>query len=197
MPPDPALVESIADYMLMLTDLTHSDKRAYSSTAEYVLHNGHLMLWDPYTPEEEEFLKEIFTIYNTAPKMRECYMNAQRLYLIAFFLSTKNNMVVTYEEGIAESGLIPVEHAVMGLNGKPVDVTWRPEVNLGNQKGVKPLLDRAKWCLGHNAYWMVTFDAKIISEIQSKTKVYGVINGTFIESENKKRDNSSGNAGAT
>jgi len=109
----------------MMRDLANSNYKAlkvknefyYDSPADFLLKEG--QMYESSEPFTEKELKvfEAAVKHITKPKKRQCYYNAQNL-----FLSDRSN-TIKYCEGMCLH-MIPTWHGFNILNGKVIDVTW-------------------------------------------------------------------------
>jgi hypothetical protein len=87
-------------------------------------------------------------------KLKQCYMNAQNLVAIQRVPGLR------YVEGIAHSGIIPVQHAFcVDENNRVVDVTWRTRGKWGKSPEEK-------------AYFGIIFPTEKIVENMVKKELY-------------------------
>jgi len=96
----------------------------YLSAEDYVADKGRAFDSAPLTDEEREVVLAALEPlvdrgYFFAPK--QCFHNSQLLKL------SDRSGLLTYVEGFAFSGLLPVHHAWLTINGKVVDTTRRIE----------------------------------------------------------------------
>ena len=102
---------------------------------------------EPFTDAERDYLARLFKAAPLRPRWKNCYENALKLAWAALKMPVEG-MLVEYGEGLGWSRFGDIPHAVMVLNGKAVDVTWRP---IGRRSG---LLERAVWCQEQHRYFM-------------------------------------------
>ena len=98
-----------------------------------------------FTSEEEDYLLCLFR--GMRPRYRDCYRTAFRLCMKASGAAPAT-WTIEYGEGLAGEYMVP--HAVMLLNGKSVDLVWRPEAPV-RRRGSR-LLGRAVHNAGENDY---------------------------------------------
>lgn len=89
----------------------------YVSTHDYFLKHGHRFEGAVLNNEEMDFAQA----WRGECPTKQCYANAQRL-----MLESCSKYRIGYVEGVATSGLIPVDHAWNTVNGKIIDLTWGP-----------------------------------------------------------------------
>lgn len=88
----------------------------FSCVEDYVVSNGQLFNSVALTPEE---LHIIYTACdNNKFPIKECFANSQKI------VSNDMSGKLVYVEGYA-SGIIPVHHGWVGINGKVIDLTMR------------------------------------------------------------------------
>jgi hypothetical protein len=128
----------------------------------------------PYTSAECGLLLELFAAVNTSFRVRDCYMNAFVLTDEASELACERaGILVEYAEGIGRYPGNTASHAVMALNGKPVDVTWREETNGGDWVcSPAKLLSRAQHCLSHFSYEMTRLAPDATRRMMSARRRY-------------------------
>ena len=136
--------------------------KIYSSLYDLFLKEGRLFNPEPYTPEEEAELLEVFDLMHRTPEIKQCFYNSQAVAL---------DGGLGYAEGqfINIDIAIPLEHAWNYLpSGKVVDVTVRPR---GEKNTCKPkkLLERAKRNQ-NNAYFGIPFPAPLIQKTWLETQ---------------------------
>lgn len=127
----------------------------YSSVYDFVLDQGREC---PATARDEELAARITNWLPWQPQLKECYYNAQ-------FFSLYWGERATYMEGIATSGLLPVNHAWNVVDGKVVDLTWRANYQLAfdiEQSAVGNLPDN--W-----AYYGVPLEPVLIHDMWVST----------------------------
>lgn len=91
----------------------------YNSLYDYVVVCGVEFQSAPLTKEEMQVVTK--AMGRRTWRQRECFMNAQELAL--------SDDRLVYHEGYAIGNVgLPILHAWVAINGKVVDVTWRPEV---------------------------------------------------------------------
>jgi len=87
----------------------------------------------PYAHHPEE-IKHAIREMHMRPKMKECYMNCQKLYV---FDNTIPDEDIEYHEGWVET-IIPLQHAWLKWKGQIVDLTLN-----SNEKDIKYLKSNA------------------------------------------------------
>lgn len=167
-PVDAALQDLLAGMALFIHSRITARGLKYSSIHEAVLKEGIVFPHDPYLPEEEDLLLDVFqNSQRWAPK--ECFYNAQ-------VVATQDERL-GYAEGYVLAHVLPVEieHGWNFLpgSGKPVDVTLR---ELGEKPTCDPaeLVARAKRNLAH-AYRGVPVPADEVRKHWLRTKQAGAL----------------------
>lgn len=172
-------METITDYLDWYVPMGARLKEAgykYGTREEFVLAHGAYANSDALTPAEESFLSLLFTTRKKLFRMKYCFENATDLVHWATRLTRHApDMDVKYGEGFALGEFFPIHHAVMLLNGKPIDVTWRKDHTAPNTKKAAPLLERVKHNMATNTYFMVSFDELSLNRELLRTKTYGII----------------------
>ena len=107
----------------------------YSSQHNFLMGEGREFKGGEFTPEEIKTIRSVIENMSSALRVKECYRNA---YLLAE-MGEKEGFV--YAEGMA-AGPIPVDHAWVVFNGKPVDATWRAVKDTRRDTNQKAILDR-------------------------------------------------------
>jgi hypothetical protein len=123
----------------------------YGSVEELLLDRGRTFSNEPYTPAEEDVILRLAAGVGPCHE-RECYLTALRGAMLA---EGAEDMDIRYAEGLAMAkGLpIPINHAFLVLNGKPIDLTWRRDYLMGHGvRSAKHLLERARENLEDNTY---------------------------------------------
>ena len=118
-------------------------KRAYIDLCDYVLDRGTPQPASaPLTEEQYEYLMRCVASRPMVPK--QCFHNSQML------LTNDRECRLQYKEGFAYTGVIPVHHAWVELDGKLVDVTrsTRKEAVQEFLDGVEPQYDLRDRVLG-------------------------------------------------
>lgn len=164
-------MEYLQDYLEKLADMQREARKAnkmqtpkgwkYLSMEELVLKEGKLLSNEPFTEEEEKVLLRLFKLAPGPYKTKECYYNALRLMWEDEVVKTK----LVYTEGYASGHIMPVMHAWVTMNGKPIDVTWGPDMigdGHNRVRSAKRLLERARHNLQENRYWGIGFPRKVI-----------------------------------
>lgn len=109
----------IKDYLEKMAEFIKNAKMMkefyYNSIEEFVLKNGQEFKSQPLTEEEKKIVQELIKKEFIDCKVRQCYMNSQKLALA----SNK----IQYVEGFAY-GVIPINHSWNLINGKVIDLTW-------------------------------------------------------------------------
>ena len=126
---------------------------------------GHAFSHEPFTSHE------ISTIYACLPPMRfrtkECYMNAVNI------ASYSRKKPFTYCEGYAVGTLIPVQHAWVSLNGKPIDVTWPIDFKkLRPPKGIGKIAERVFFNQQNGSYFGIEVPLKVLTKHILEREVY-------------------------
>lgn len=177
-------MESTVSYMKQMAKFRPTMKRPegwkYGSLEEFLLEEGTRYTDEEYTQEEEQQLLRLFRGLGTC-KARECYGNAMRLAAQAWSSGVEGS----YAEGIAHSGMFPVNHAFFVLNGKPVDLTWgrtregedpmAGAARRGRVTSSQKLLERAKENLRMNAYVGVEIPIQLVYELTVEREYYGSV----------------------
>jgi len=102
-------------------------RSAYIPQEEYVLDHGLSMIsGEPLSSEQYEYLKLIGASIDHAPK--QCFHNAQLLTLHSSWNEVQPDRI-QYHEGYVWTGLIPILHAWVTLDGKIVDTTLSTDPN--------------------------------------------------------------------
>ena len=120
-----------------------------------------------FTDAERDSLVRLFRAAPLRPRLGYCFKNALGIALAATRLLPEDGMAVEYGEGIgwSDSGAHP--RAVMVLNGKAVDLTWRP-------LGRSGLLERAVWCQEHRRYFMRRVLVREAAEAVVNRRIWGI-----------------------
>jgi hypothetical protein len=138
-----------------------------------------LLSKEALTDDECEFLLEVFRLAGRGFRARHCYENAAELSYFADLLAARfPGMHVQYGEGKAtKPGMPPASHAVLVLNGKAVDLTWRQYVAAGDRvRQPAKLLERAKYCLSTCQYDMTRFEVAGVRRRTADRGWYGPLN---------------------
>jgi hypothetical protein len=146
----------------------------WRGTLDFIETQGQLTDPTPLNVVEENFMKRVLDTCIQYQRVKECYRNALNFAAYGDMIS-RGSMKVTYGEGMACPDLgIPVEHAVMLLNGKAIDPTW--SVTLRESKvSSDTLLERIKYNLSNHAYYMVSFPTLNAVHWAERTGAYGII----------------------
>ena len=118
-------------------------KRSYIDICDYVLDRGTPQPASaPLTEEQYEYLMRCVAFRPMVPK--QCFHNSQML------LTNDREGRLQYKEGFAYTGVMPVHHAWVELDGKLVDVTrsTRKEAVQEFLDGVEPQYDLRDRVLG-------------------------------------------------
>jgi hypothetical protein len=107
---------------------------AYGCMEDYVLREGQDFASEPLTDSEMSWLFAL--IGDSRFQIKQCYYNSQKVLIHASrFARNPDGHDLRYAEGYA-SGLIPVLHGWLSLNGKVVDLTMRLRSKLRRQSRV-------------------------------------------------------------
>ena len=120
---------------------------------------------EPFTDAERDYLTRLFDAARKRPGQQNCHKNALEFAVAALDLP-EDATTVEYGEGLGWGEFGATPHDVMVLNGKAVDLTWRPP-------GRSRLLERAVWCLENNRYAMRRVPVREASGEVAKTGVWG------------------------
>lgn len=129
---------------------------AYWCMEDYVLQKGQEFASQPLTDDELDWLFRVIGHQRFA--IKQCYYNSQMLLMSARFHEEPHEL--RYVEGYA-TGVIPVMHGWLTLNGKVVDLTMRLRKDFKRQSAIhqRRLQNRV---LGEfpedRCYYGVTFD---------------------------------------
>lgn len=150
----------LRDYMTSVGEMSESCHRSnakllkgtpkkspkYFSKEMLFIKEGHFFKSEPLTKAEVEV---VYELRRHAPikagfQTKECYRNA---YCLASGFES-----LTYCEGFAYNRLMPILHAWVSLNGKPIDVTWR--IDAEDKPTVRPgrILERVSHNLRTGVY---------------------------------------------
>ena len=154
-------LEKLASMMREARGKTQNGGWKYLSTEELVLKEGKLLSNEPFTAEEEETLLRLFKAAPGPYKTKQCYYNAMLLMFEDEMIEEK----LVYTEGYASGQILPVLHAWVTLNGKPVDVTWGENmVSNGHNRARSPkrILERARYNLQKGSYWGIGFPCEVV-----------------------------------
>lgn len=116
-------MDSLQAYMTLMVKLREMAGMipkgfAYSCVEDYVFSNGRPMVSEPLTKEQSAYIRSV--IHRGRFPLKECFANSQRV-----LLSTQDDRLAYYE-GYATTGLLPVHHGWLVLDGRCViDLTWR------------------------------------------------------------------------
>lgn len=185
-------LSTIAGYLKSVADLSRSsshlsDSYKYKSLSEAVLIEGEDLSKEPFTERERNYLFLLFGWHGRAAKMKSCYQTAANLAMTARYMAdgvyVKENFsdfTFEYGEGFGVDNTLgigfPFEHAVFVLNGKPVDIVWRPDQRKGAYaKSERALLKRAEHCQQTNDYYMIRFPIEYMEKVVCGKGTYGVI----------------------
>lgn len=127
----------------------------YGSQHEFLLAEGREFPKCEFTPDEIKTIRSVVERLSSALRVKECYRNA---YLLAE-MGEKEGF--TYAEGMA-SGMIPVDHAWVAFNGKPVDATWRDLKDKRRDTNPKAVIDRIVKNARHESYFGITAPIKYV-----------------------------------
>lgn len=123
----------------------------YVCTHDYLLKHGHF-----FKSAALDNLERAFALRQQREcPSKECYANAQRLLLCYY---GDSQLQLGYVEGVATSGIIPVDHAWNTINGKLVDLTWGP---------MKKVTRR-------NGEWYLRRTSRVLGAIPEGFEYYGV-----------------------
>lgn len=176
-------VEAMASFAPQL-NLGAPEGARHKSLLDFIVSTGEHLSKTSYTEEEEDFLLYLFDDLCRSFKLKACYENSGTMAIRCRVYESVNivppGIKIEYGEGWGSANTIPVDHAVLVINGKPVDLTWRQTLGhkrrIGDRiKDPKRLLDRAKYCLENFAYYMVRFPTNYACEVMVSTGTYGVI----------------------
>jgi len=146
-------LKMLQSYMSAMVEMRGAKKPKgwrFNSVEELLLKHGQTFSNDPYTSDEEEVILRLAATLGPCHE-KECYLTALRGALEADMTS----MEIHYAEGLAMAkGLpLPINHAFLVLNNKPVDLTWRRDYSVGHgYRSAKRLLERAKENLEDDVY---------------------------------------------
>ena len=94
----------------------------YSCSEELLLDAGKFYRSNELTKQEREYVQKTLDSLGFMPRSKECYYNAQLMILNDY------EKRLSYCEGIAYCGLIPLNHAWLTINEKVIDLTWKDGV---------------------------------------------------------------------
>lgn len=154
----------------------------YSSREEFTLKEGKYIQAgsQKLSEEEKEFLLNLLKIMNRNFKSKACFENATQIFLEAKWQHNPN-MDLAYGEGFGQS-IIPIHHAVVMLNGKPIDLTWKDIINDSERnRSPKNLLKRIEKNLLENDYYMVSFSIEELNAELLRNRVYGIMERHLLE----------------
>ena len=119
----------------------------YYGLCDFVLDRGREPTSAKLTEEQLEYLLKVAKACNVKFVPKQCYHNAMMLTIVSAWFDPDVDQRIKYVEGFCYSGVIPVQHAWIELDGKPVDLTrsTRPEASEEFWEGKDPqedLLDR-------------------------------------------------------
>ena len=132
---DTSNVRSYIEALATAFKRTPPEGYKYGSQHEFLLAEGREFEQGEFTSDEIETIRSVIENMSSAFRVKECYRNA---YLLAEMGEKEGFM---YAEGMA-AGPIPVDHAWVTLNGKPVDPTWRDIKDKRRDTNPKAILDR-------------------------------------------------------
>ena len=99
---------------------------AYASLYEYALAKGRSMESRALSPEQKRYLVKVLRREGGRYPMKECFSNSQRVFLCEDLCEDFRKRRLAYYEGYATSGMMPVLHGWLVLDGECViDLTWR------------------------------------------------------------------------
>jgi hypothetical protein len=99
---------------------TTPDGVAYANAESLVLALGRRWPQGDFTQEERDYIRECVQRAGFTPQLGCCFENTRRILALGDV-----DRRLTYCEGFASAG-IPYHHAWLLLDGRPVDVTWKP-----------------------------------------------------------------------
>jgi len=154
-------MESLREYLRRVADVARWTRAPtgykYCCIEELLLAEGREFSGEPYTHEEENMILRLMEIHGRHLQTRECYKNA----LMGAIAADAMKLPFYYAEGMA-IGVIPVNHAWLVLNHKPVDFTWRDlKEKVRDRRG---LLRRLKDNLAANAYIGIVVPTTVVTE---------------------------------
>jgi hypothetical protein len=144
------LSEDLESNLYIIADL----KGPGVSAERLVLEEGGRCDTRPFSRHEHEVMLDLFRAARTRFPIKQCYRNSQLLLIASQCVPYSECFY--YAEGFASyPGLgLPIEHAILTLNGKAVDVTWRDSAERDVWKPEK-LLARVIKNQAENQYWML------------------------------------------
>lgn len=173
-----AKIDTLDEYFNMFQEMLSSrtlpPEWQWKGTLDFVRNNGKLLEPSPLTKEEELFLQDVLYAAREYQRVRECYRNALNVAAMAVMLGGKR-FDIKYGEGMAVEDIgLPLEHAVMLLNDKPIDTTWRLGHNPRPVSWTR-LMQRVKYNLTHHVYYMVAMPVLECMLWVDKHDSYGII----------------------
>jgi hypothetical protein len=135
----------------------------YISAEDFYLREGVPFPHEPLTKDERDSLRNFLPLAKYRTK--ECYMNASKASLYSKDL--------VYCEGYAVGNMIPVAHAWVSLNGKPLDLTWPIDFKkIQPPKTIDALLDRIEHNIANCSYFGIAVPKKVLSSHLLETETY-------------------------
>lgn len=138
----------------------------YSSIYELVTGEGRAFPQKPLTAAQEAVVRKVLKRYlrHTKPRIRQCYCNASILAEVG------QAEGFAYFEGYA-AGIIPVNHAWVGFQGKAIDVTWR-ELEDNRPSSIETVLSRIRENVLKSAYMGIEVPLAYLHKIQLRDRCY-------------------------
>jgi len=174
------MLDYLKQNALMSAHVFHSNNKGklakckYSSTADFLLDRAKMMVsTEPLTEEQFEYLKSVADNSGHVFEPKQCFTNSMSLVIA----DTHHRM--SYVEGYCYSGLMPVLHSWVLLDGKLVDLTrsLRDESAQEFIDGKPPQADLKDRILGvipeDWQYFGVQFKRKTVREYVYKFEQYG------------------------
>ena len=165
--------ESLRHYLTQVSEMMKEVRAVegyrYQSMEEFLLAEGTFYSAEPLTAVEEEILRRVLRLTSGPFKTKECYANALRLVMASEML---RGVDLRYAEGYAQGAVIPVIHAWVVLNGKPIDVTWGENMigaSHNRLRSIAKMLERIKYNLASHAYCGFTVPLKAVYRRAAET----------------------------
>ena len=164
--------QALEEYLEQVSLLIKKGHPLRKSLEEVLLDEGKKPVHLPFTVEEE---KQILRLARGSIwPVKECYRNAAQLAIRAKDLGIEK---ANYAEGLGISHGVginfPFEHALLLLNDKPVDLTWRSSKT--RPKTPADYLEIARINLGENAYRVLEFSTELVTKLAIAHGSYGPI----------------------
>lgn len=155
-------IDDIKSYLEMMDKA--SSRCSVRIAESYYLELGRPFENRPFTPRELKAISGVLALYGSY-RTGECYYNAAGIALA--------DPSLKFVEGIA-MGPIPLSHAWVEFEGRPIDVTWPATYGSGKHETARTatqIAERIRVNLRDSAYWGVTIPTKMLRSEMLRRKI--------------------------